>query len=253
MSNVRIFLALSLLLLNGCATLQNPAENWDEFFSAVPGKETGGGPPAKAERWKEFPFQIEQGSSQANLVENRFSATCKHLGGSIATLQRSGHAQEFSKAVSAWRNGEVASFGTLSYGRIIVCEDRKTTNVIAAVIFYQDRGSRHSPYNPKNWQTPVVAFYRTGNVSEFVTHYMTEEKKRVEKTSEVFRQKRERENKKTQQLHTSPKIGDETNKGVIVELRPPLALIQYHKGIREAFNLPPSEWVPITSLRAPSY
>jgi hypothetical protein len=253
MSNKRILLALSLVLLSGCATLQKPAESWEEFFSAVPGKEIGGGSPAKAGRWKEFPFQIEHGSSQVNGIENSFSGTCKHFGGSIATLQSSGQAQEFSKAISAWRNGETASFGTLSYSRHIVCEDRKTNTVIAAVVFYQDRGSRYAPYNPKNWHTPVIAFYRTGNISEFVGYYMAEERKRVDKTLESLRQKRESESERTQQLRTSPKVGDETSKGVIVELRPPLALIQYHPRIREILNLPTSEWVPISSLTAPSF
>ena len=257
MNNRRItltisLLSISLLLMSGCATLQKPAESWDDLFSTIPGEDKGSGYPEKAAKWKYFPFSIESGSSQISSVESRFSATCQHLGGTVATPQNTGSAQEFLKAIAALRNWEGASYGTLSYSRNMACVDQKARTISAALIFYQNRGSRYSPLPSKDWPMPTVAFYRTDNISDFVAYYMAEETKRVEKAMEDLRQKSEREKERTRQLRTSPKVGDETSKGIIVELRPPLALIQYHKGFREILDLPPSEWVPINSLTAPS-
>lgn len=252
MSNQRLVLTvfMSLLFLSGCTTIQKPDESWDAFFSMIPGKEAEGSSPEKAERRRLFPFSIERGSPQASQVAQDFSTTCKHVGGSIATSQSSGQAREFLKALSEWWNGEALSYGTLSEGWSIVCENPQAGTVIAAVIFYQNRGSRYFQYSQKAWQSPTVAFYRTGNVSEFIDYYISEEKRRMEKMAESVKHGI---GKRTRQLRTFPKVGDETTHGVIIKLRASRALIQYHEVAREILSLPPYEWVPINSLVAPLY
>jgi hypothetical protein len=56
---------------------------------------------------------------------------------------------------------------------------------------------------------------------------------------------------RTRRLRAEPKIGDKTNQGIIIDLRPPLALIQYDAMQRQMFGKPQQEWVPISSLVAP--
>jgi hypothetical protein len=60
----------------------------------------------------------------------------------------------------------------------------------------------------------------------------------------------ERWERETARLRSDPKVGDQTSLGLIVEVKPPLVLIQVKADRREARNAS-QEWVKIESLRAP--
>jgi hypothetical protein len=44
------------------------------------------------------------------------------------------------------------------------------------------------------------------------------------------------------------KVGDRVPSGLVIDVRPPLAQIQYDEEAREIEGLPQTEWLPITSL-----
>jgi hypothetical protein len=106
-------------------------------------------------------------------------------------------------------------------------------------------------YEPDKLPTPVIAFYTPAQASEFADFYNQKEKARTLALQKESLQRTNYQAEETRRLRTAPKIGDQTIEGIITDLRPPLALIQYNAMQRQMFGKPQSEWVPIRSLTAP--
>ena len=60
-----------------------------------------------------------------------------------------------------------------------------------------------------------------------------------------------RQIQETHRLRSAPKVGDQTIGGIVIEQRPPLALIQHSAMLRQMLGKPQAAWVPISSVTAP--
>jgi len=98
----------------------------------------------------------------------------------------------------------------------------------------------------------TYAFFGQAQVDEFAATYERREIERTQRLEAAAREREERRTAATIRLRQSPRVGDRTSLGTIIEVRPPLALLQYDERYRAVSNRPPSEWVRIDALSAPS-
>ncbi len=122
---------------------------------------------------------------------------------------------------------------------------------MAAMLVHQYSGERWMRLPENRLPGPVIAFYTREQAAKFVDFYKNRRAMFTEQTRVSEQQQRDRQDENTRRLHANPKIGDTTNKGTIIDLRPPLALIQYDATHRLIFGGKDSSWEPIKGLVAP--
>ena len=110
---------------------------------------------------------------------------------------------------------------------------------------------RNSPYEPDKLPAPVIAFYTPEQAAQFADFYNQKESQRAEASRKESQRRSDRQDEETRRLRTAPKVGDQTIEGIVIDLRPPLALIQYNAMQRQIFGKPQTEWISISSLTAP--
>jgi len=96
------------------------------------------------------------------------------------------------------------------------------------------------------------AFFDNQQAAEFGSAYA---KREVERTAQGAADSRDREAKRlaaTRRLRQDPRVGDRILNGTIIEIRPPLVLVQYDERYRSLLNRAPTEWLRIDGLSAPS-
>ena len=114
-------------------------------------------------------------------------------------------------------------------------------------------GNRRGRYEPEKWPLPVVAYYTPAQAVQFADYYNAQAAESMRAMNIRSKESTIRQAEATRRLRNTPKIGDRTSLGVIIDLRPPLAHVQYDAEIRTTWGKPPSEWMAIDSLDAPRF
>ena len=236
----------------GCASAPPQASvDWNGFIASVPGEPLRNEADYKTPALKRSLYRAN--SEGLNQVKARFEAWCKaHQGKALSGPSLLPATRAFSDASSAWFNQVFVATGERYTKSTLFCvEAAGAQQLIAAMLIDAYNGHRGGPYEPERWPAPVLAFYTPEQAAGFAGYYNQKEKERSEAGDRASRERSDRQAQETQRLRTSPKIGDVTLEGMIVDLRPPLALLQYNALQRQMFGKPQTEWVPISSLNAP--
>lgn len=245
--------AIAVMTFAGCAT-PAPKEalmDWSSFIASVPGNSIIDAdyktPTLKRSAHRANTLGLEQ-------TKASFGLWCKAHGGQLSNLpplQNTGAARIFYGAATAWSNQELVLNGQRYSNTPLFCINGQE-QLTAAILIRAYGGYRNTPYQPPDKQpAPVLAFYTPEQATQFADFYNAREKARAETSRKEVLARMDQEAEDTRRLRTDPKIGDRTSQGIIIELRPPLALIQYSETQRQIFGKPQSEWVQISSLTAP--
>lgn len=224
--------------------------DWAAFIASVPGSAIS-----------DVDYQtstLKRSAHRANtpgLAQTKasFGFWCQTHGGKAADMPPSlstGVAQSFYGATAAWSNQDLVLRGDRYSNTSLFCFDGQA-QLMAVMMIRTYGGYRNSRYEPDKLPAPVIAFYTPEQATQFADFYNAKEKERSEAITRESQRRSDRQAEETRRLRTAPKVGDKTMDGIVVELRPPLALIQYSELQRQMFGKPQSEWVPITSLTAP--
>lgn len=244
--------ALASLIMVGCATPppKESAMDWAAFIASVQGSAIS-----------DVDYKtstLKRSAHRANtpgLAQTKasFGAWCQTHGGTAADIpppRGTGVAQSFHVAAAAWSNQDLVLRGDRYSSTSLFCFDGQAQ--LMAVMFVRTYGGyRNSRYEPDKLPAPVIAFYTPEQAAQFADFYNAKEKERSEAIIKESQRRSDRQAEETRRLRSAPKVGDQTMEGIVIELRPPLALIQYSELQRQMFGKPQSEWVPITSLTAP--
>ncbi|WP_431257632.1 hypothetical protein ACQ86G_23890 [Roseateles chitinivorans] len=249
---LKILTALAAVIVVGCAApvARETSMDWPAFIASVPGTVIGG------DEYKTPMLKRSvHGANTPGLEQTKasFDIWCRAGGGKTSNmppLQSTGVAQSFYAAASAWANQDLVSYGERYSSTSQFCFDaqQQLTTVMMVRIY---GGNRNHPYEPHKLPAPVIAFYTPEQAVQFADFYNAKEKERAEASHRNLQQRLDRAASETRRLRVEPKIGDKTNQGIIIDLKSPLALIQYDPMQRQIFGKPQQEWVPISSLVAP--
>lgn len=182
----------------------------------------------------------------------RFARWCAaHSGtsGPVQQLARSSAAlANFQEGLAAKSNAEQTSGLALVSVSALACVDKGSDGLIALMVSAPGRREETEVKDGKVLNVLTRAFFTPEQAASFGSSYQARE---AERSRQAAVRRQEREAQKTDEmrrLRSNPRVGDRTRIGVIVEVRPPLALVQYDERYRALSNRPPAEWLPIESL-----
>lgn len=246
------------LVLSGCASAP---PHWGDFYDSVPGIAMQISTPTSSRHpqvpegtfaAKELLGHMKKDDARLAPIVKSFADVCVKRGGEVVETPTTGPYVKLSQALSAWNSYQPLHYGwaTAQESWSIVCEDIKNRELQAAAIFSR-------PTTPGYYGATIMSLLSGKGVGALNDFYLRQEpERRAREISEALeveelKKKREQQVLSTQRLQAAPRIGEETSIGLIVDLRPPLALIQYNGSYRRLRNLPPTEWVPISTLETP--
>jgi len=248
---VSVCLPLTMMFLAGCATNRHlDAVSWEQFVARHPGE---------SRRWSDYApatvkvlESVDAGASM-EASKSRFAAWCSSHGGVSGSTSQpvrpSTTVNSLQKSLGLKINAERAANG--EWKPIESCSCTTSAFLGAMVIEMQ-------PAKGSSWPTGryaarlTYAFFQQAQVDEFAAIYERREIERTQRREVASREREERRAAATGRLRQNPRIGDRTNLGTIIEVRPPLALLQYDDRYRAVSNRSASEWVRIDTLSAPS-
>ena len=112
--------------------------------------------------------------------------------------------------------------------------------------------SARLPSGKKRIDKLTRVFFDKQQSADFATVYPQREEERVKRAAAESRDRVAAHDAATRKLQSNPRIGDRTALGTIVDLRPPLALVQYDERYRSLSDQPAAEWLRIDGLSAAS-
>lgn len=242
--------SIAAVLLSGCASGAPYAMlDWNAFVESSPGQslQSAGYAPGTTKFLASGDLATPLASAQG-----RFKLWCTAHGGrsgSTADLMAS------SRSVSMFRNG-LANKGNAEQAQTrqyrptddIVCiEKSNSEQMIAAMVREQGRASalQGTAYN-----TLTLAFFDDTQAAEFANIYTQPEVQRAAANLKATYGRIDRQLAATRRLRHEPRVGDRTLLGTIIEVRPPLVLVQYDERYRSLANRPAAEWHRIDGLSA---
>jgi len=250
-----IAIALIAAALAGCATVSPYATlEWDAFigtFAGVPHRDSGYmSGTAKVAGFAEVASAIAAGNS-------RFVQWCEAHGGKgdpVQVLARASPAvSAFQEALAQKINAErVQGLEWVPTVAVVCVDAQRGQEVVAALVSDPGRKSEARESQGKVIDKLTRVFFDRQQAIEFVSLQAKREVDRITRSSIALRDREAKRLEATSRLRLTPKVGDRTSVGVLIELRPPLGLIQYDARYRAISNRPPSEWLPIDTLTAPS-
>ncbi|MDR9834709.1 hypothetical protein [Herbaspirillum huttiense] len=245
-----ILAALAAAILAGCALPREAMMDWPGFIASVPGTLISDAsfktPTLKQSHHRNNTPGLE-------LSKTSFDTWCEYHGGRSSNMppwNSTNVAKSFYDGAAAWSNQEWALHGRRHDFTSLFCLD-SDQQLMAVMLLRSDGGTRQAPYAPDEWPAPVIAFYTPYQATQFADYYNLQEKKRIEAARREAQQRADLQAAETRRLRSTPKIGNMTRDGLIIDLRPPLALIQYHPALQQSLGKPQQEWLPIQSLSAP--
>jgi hypothetical protein len=187
---------------------------------------------------------------------SRFESWCgAHSGrsGRAEQLQASNaDVSRFQAALSAKLNADQAMGSGWSPSLALMCVDKGSGKIVAAMLSIQGHPREGFEREGKHFDKLTRVFFDASQVDAFSSYIATKEAERSSRATALSRERLAARDEATGRLRTRPQVGDRTSLGVIVELRPPLALVQYDLRYRAISGRPASEWVRIDGLSAPS-
>lgn len=247
---MRTLAFVSVLLVTGCAAPvpKEASMDWPAFIASVPG------PLIFDEKYqtstiKNSPYRA--GTSSLERIERSFVTWCNGQNGKTPNpLEGKGAGQSFYQTAVDWNHQERAFFSQLYQGTPNICVDGRG-QLIAAIFVHQYNGYLGMTFEANKLPGPVIAFYTPEQAVQFEEFYKKRRTVLNEHSRVSAQQDKDRQTENTRRLRAQPKIGDKTDQGIIIDLRAPLALIQFNAIHRLMFGGVQSKWVPISSLVAP--
>lgn len=248
---VFVCLPLTMVLLAGCATNQRwDGVSWEQFIAQHPGE---------SQRWSDFApanvkvmESVDAGASM-EVSKSRFAAWCSAHGAVSSSASQSARPSAtmstLQKSLALKSNAERAAGGDWRPVELLSC---------AASAFRSAMVIELQPAKGSSWPVGryagrlTYAFFGQAQVDEFSSTYERLEIERTQRHEAAAREREERRTAATTRLRQNPRVGDRTNLGTIIEVRAPLALLQYDERYRAVSNRPASEWVRIDTLSASS-
>jgi hypothetical protein len=252
-------LLITLLLMSAavaaCATAPSMALlDWNGFIATFPGDtlQLGEYPGARMKV-----VASPEAASSIAAGNARFERWCSaHDGKSASTQQLTGSSpavRGLHDGLSAKVNAERARGMSWTPTVALACVDRDNSReFIAAMLSEPGRPSEVKQVQGKSLDKLTRAFFDKDGAIQFGAVYA---KREADRSARVAADSQERDawrDAETHRLRNSPRVGDRTLNGTIVEIRPPLALIQYDERYRSLGNRPAVEWLRIDELSAPS-
>ena len=247
---MRTLAVVTALLLTGCAAPvpKEASMNWTAFIASVPGSAIVD-EKYKTSTVKNSAYRFDTPS--LDRTQRSFVNWCEAQKGKVPnSSQGIGFQNSFYQTAVDWNHQEQAFFNRLYISTPSVCVDDRG-QLVAAMLVHQYNGERWMSLPENRLPAPVIAFYTREQAAQFVDFYQKQRAVLNEQSRVYEQQQRDRQDENTRRLHANPKIGDTTNKGIIIDLRPPLALIQYDATHRLMFGGKDSNWEPIKGLVAP--
>lgn len=237
-------------LASGCAVM-TPAEPaaWQDFVAAFAGEpfESLQYPAGttKVALAADVPSSIEAGNA-------RFSRWCAaHSGtsGPVQQLARSSAAlANFQEGLAAKSNAEQASGLAFLSVSALACVDKGSDGLIALMVSAPGRRGDTEVKDGKVLNVLTRAFFTAEQAARFGSIYQAREAERSRQAAVRLQEREAQKTEAMRRLRSNPRVGDRTTIGVIVDVRAPLALVQYDERYRALSNRPPAEWLPIESL-----
>jgi hypothetical protein len=227
--------------------------DWSGFITSF-----AGDPELRAD----YPFGVSKGAVSPQVTSSmdsgaaRFVSWCAAHGGrgdqTHRLLLSNAAASRFHSAVAAKLNADQADGRRWVPSVVVACVDKSEGRLVAAMVSFQ--GYQHEAFerDGKRFEKLVRVFFDGQQAEDFTASYEKREADRSVRIAAASAARQAARDEVTMRLRTQPQIGDRTSVGVIVELRPPLALVQYDRRYREFAGRPVSEWLRIDSLSAPS-
>lgn len=237
-------------LATGCAVLA-PAEPaaWSDFVSTFAGEpiESNGYPAGttKVAVSADVPSSIDDGNA-------RFARWCAARAGTSGQVQQLARSSttlsKFQDGLAAKSNAEQASGLSFVAESAVACMGKGTEGPTALMVSAPGRRGETELKAGRVLNKLTRAFFTPEQAIRFGDTYKQRE---AERTRQAATRLQEREAQKlddVRRLRSKPRVGDRTQVGTIVEVRAPLALVQYDERYRAIANRPAAEWLPIESL-----
>ena len=132
------------------------------------------------------------------------------------------------------------------------CIGQANQGVIALMVSAPGRKGETEVKDGKVLSKLTRAFFTADQAGAFSAAYTQREAERTRLASARLQEREGKKAEATQRLRSNPRVGDRTQVGTIVEVRPPLVLVQYDERYRALGSRPAAEWLPIESLTADS-
>lgn len=246
--------AALVCLLAGCASIEPAGRTpWREFVGTFAGDSFESndypGGTTKVALAADVPRSIEAGN-------DRFARWCSaHTGtsGQVQQLARSNTALgSFQEGLAAKSNAEQASGLGFVAVSAVACLGKGSEALIALMVSTPGRRGETEVKDGKVLSKLTRAFFTVEQAASFNAAYAQREAERTRLASTRLQEREAKKAEATQRLRSNPQVGNRTPVGTIIEVRPPLVLVQYDDRYRALGNRPPAEWLPIDSLTAES-
>lgn len=244
-------LALSLL---GCATAPSDGLDWQSFVATFAGE------PLRSVDYPSGAMKTAMSATATASIESgtrKFESWCSAHGGRSGLTQvlatSSPSVASFHQALSAKLNGDQALGLPWTPKFAIACvENKAARELVAVMISVEGPKNEARERDGKVLEKVTRVFFDGGQAADFSAAYVKREADRASRLAEDFRARDAARAEATDRLHRHIRVGDRTSLGVVVDIRPPLALIQYDQRYVRISGRPAAEWLPIESLSAPS-
>lgn len=245
----------TLALLAGCATSQRLAMvSWDQLVAQ------SAGAPQRSNDYAPANVKIVESLDAGDSMEaskSRFRAWCSAHGGVSSPTSQPARSNPTTglihKSLSLKGNAEQAASGKWKPIESFACVEQAPTGAFLGSMVIELEPAKGSSWPVGRYKGQLTyAFFTRPQVEEFAATYARLETERTQRLQSQAREREERRAAATRKLQREPKVGDRTNLGTIIEVRPPLALLQYDERYRAVSNRPSLEWVRIDTLSAPS-
>lgn len=240
-------------VLIGCASAPTDSVDWPGFVASFAGD---------PEQRADYPQGVSkvavspQVTASIDSGATRFENWCAAHGGQGGQTHRlqasSAEASRFHAAVAAKLNADRAQGDDWVPSIAMVCVERKSGKLLAAMFSIQGQQREAFERDGRRFDRLIRVFFDGRQSEDFAAHYAFRDAERAARAAAESAAKRAARDQATTRLQTRPQVGDRTSLGVIVELRPPLALVQYDRRYREVTGRPPAEWLRMDSLIPPS-
>lgn len=246
----RFAFAAQICVLAACASIEPAARApWAEFVGGFAGEPIESpqypGGTTKVALAADVPASIDGGNA-------RFSRWCAaHSGtsGPVQQLARSSAAlANFQEGLAAKSNAEQASGLAFVSVSALACVDKGSDGLIALMVSAPGRRGETEVRDGKVLNVLTRAFFTAEQAARFGSIYQAREAERSRQAAVRLQEREAQKTEAMRRLRSNPRVGDRTTIGVIVDVRAPLALVQYDERYRALSNRPPAEWLPIESL-----
>lgn len=187
----------------------------------------------------------------------KFERWCaSHHGKAFLTQAPDHHnavASRFHQALAAKSNAEQAQgLGWRPSVAMACLGGRDGQDLVAVMLSEPGRKQEAQMVQGKSVGKLTRAFFDRQQAVDFASLYEAREAQRSAEAVKASQVREMNRSAATRRLRMDPHVGDRAATGTIIELRGPLALVQYDERYRSFTNRPPTEWIRVDTLTAPS-